>query len=95
MQVVIQAATVIVRAMREADPPTEPHTRRSSPEEPQGPRQAGLMLHQPTFDWKAPDRYVELLNFEMEVANVIQVKLYDLNDKGKVPIIKNWLGRKG
>ena len=36
MHVVIQAATVAVRFMREADPTTEPHTRRNSPEEPQG-----------------------------------------------------------
>ena len=31
----------------------------------------------------------------MEVANVLQEKAYDLNDKEKVPIIKNWLGREG
>ena len=47
------------------------------------------------FDWKAPDRYVELLNFEMEVANILQPKAYDLNDEEKVSIIKNWLGREG
>ena len=39
------------------------------------------------------DRYVELLNYEMEVANVLQAKEDNLSDKEKVPIIKNWLGR--
>ena len=33
--------------------------------------------------------------YEMEVANVLQAKAYDLNDKEKVSIIKNWLGREG
>ena len=51
------------RSEEEADMNTEPHTRRNSLEEPHRPRQHGLMLSQPTFDRKVPDRYVELLNF--------------------------------
>ena len=51
------------------------------------------MLSLPAFDWKAPDRYVELLKFEKELANVLQTKLDGLSDKEKVPIRKNWLGR--
>ena len=51
------------------------------------------MLSQPVFDWKAPDRYMELLNFEMEVVNVLQGKACDHNNEEKVSIIKNWLGR--
>ena len=47
------------------------------------------------FDWKAPDSYVELLNLEMEVANVLQAKVDDLNYEEKVLVIKNWLGREG
>lgn len=53
------------------------------------------MLSQPVFDWKAPDSYVELLNLEMEVANVLQAKVDDLNYEEKVLVIKNWLGREG
>ena len=52
------------------------------------------MLSQPASNWEAPDRYVELLNFEMEVANVLQAKAYDL-EEDKVPGIKNWLVREG
>ena len=55
----------------------------------------GPILFQPTFNWKVPDRYVELLNFEMDVTNVLQVYAYDLNDEEKVHIIKNQLGREG
>ena len=91
------AATVAVKAMREADPPAKPHTRRSIciPEEQPRPRQTGLMLSQSAFNWKAPDRYVELLNFQKGVANVFQAKVYDLSDEEKVPITRNWLGREG
>ena len=31
----------------------------------------------------------------MEVANILQVKVYDLDDEEKLLIIKNWLGREG
>ena len=46
----IQAAMVAVRTMREADLTIEPHTRRSSPEEPHRPGQAGTMLSQAALD---------------------------------------------
>ena len=36
-----------------------------------------------------------LKNFEMEVIDIFLVGYYDMNDAEKVPIIKNWLGRKG
>ena len=39
--------------------------------------------------------YVELLNFEIEVTNILQTRTYELNDEVKVPIIKNWLGKGG
>ena len=94
-QVAIQEATMAVRAMKEAKLPTKPHTRRSNPEEHHRSRQAGPMMSQPAFNWKVPDRYVELLNFEMHVANVLQADAHDLIEEGKVPIIKNWLGREG
>ena len=70
MQVTLQAAIKVVGAKTEADLQTEPHTRRSSPEESYKARWAEPMLTQAAFDWKTPDRYVELLHFEMEVENV-------------------------
>ena len=62
-QVAIQVATVAVRAMREEDPPAEPHTGRTIFKEQCRPRQAGPMMSQQAFNWKVPDKYVELLNF--------------------------------
>ena len=95
MQVAIQAAMTVVRVMMEADPTAEPHTRRSSPGKHHRPRQAGTMMSQSAFNWKAPDKYVALLNFKLEVANVLQVKEYDLYDTEKVSTIKNWLHKVG
>ena len=74
--------------MPEAEPTTKPHTRKNSPDKPHTPRQTGTVLHQPAFDWKLLDSYVKLLNFEMEVSNILQTRLYALNDEEKVPIIK-------
>ena len=53
------------------------------------------MMSQQAFDWKALESYVELFNSEMEVANILQVKVCDLDDEVKLFIIKNWLGREG
>ena len=51
------------------------------------------MMTQPAFNQKVPDRYVELLNFEMDVENVLPLEAYDPSEEGA--IIKNWLGREG
>ena len=45
-----------------------------------------------SLNWNAPDRYIELLNFEMEIMNKLQTKTYELTEEEKVPIIKRWLG---
>ena len=95
MQVAIQVASAVVRAMKEADLPPKSHIRRSSQKEPHRPRQAGPMMSQQAFDRKALESYVELFNSEMEVANILQVKVCDLDDEVKLFIIKNWLGREG
>ena len=69
--------------MREADLPAEQHTRRSILEECCRPRQARLKMSQPAFNWKVCDRYVELLNFEMEVENVLKAEAYDVSEEGR------------
>ena len=84
-----------VRAMREADPPSELHTRRSIQEEHHRPRKARPVMSHPASNWKVPDRYVELLNFEMELVNVLQAEAYELSGEGKVLIIENWVIREG
>ena len=88
MQIARQSNMVAVGTVMEVDLTTELHTRRNIPKESHRPKEAGPMQSQPAFEWKVPDRYVELLNFKMEVANILQTKGYDLNYKEKVPIIK-------
>ena len=48
-----------------------------------------------SFIWNTQDRYTELLNFEMEVMTILEKKIYELADDKQVPVIKNWLCRKG
>ena len=51
------------------------------------PRHGGPVLRKPTFDWKATDKCIELLHFEMEVM-ILQTGPYELNNEEKVSIIK-------
>ena len=53
------------------------------------PRHGRQVLRQLAFYWKAPDRYIELLNLGMEVTNILQTRIHEVNDEEKVPIIKN------
>ena len=94
-QAAIYAATMVLRATREENPSAKLHTDRRMPEEHQIQREATPMMSQPVFNLKVPNRYVKLLSFEMEAANVLQTEVYDISEERKVPILKNWLGREG
>ena len=37
------------------------------------------------------DRYVELMNFKIEVLNILETKAYELSEEKKVPVIKIFL----
>ena len=41
-------------------------------------------LRQTAFYWKAPDKYIELSNFEMKVTDILYTRAYELNDEEKV-----------
>ena len=32
---------------------------------------------------------VELLNFQLEVTNILETRAYEMNDEGGIPVIKN------
>ena len=53
------------------------------------------MLIKQAFNWGKQDRYVEPMNFKMEVSNILECKAYALSEEEKVPVIKNWLGWEG
>ena len=67
----------------------------ASPKKLQRQRYGGPALEKTSVNWSAKDRYIELFNFEMEVTNSVETKVYELTDKEKVPVIKEWLGREG
>ena len=58
-----------------------------------GLKMSGSIMKQPVSNWDAKDRYEELPDFKLEVTNVMQN--YNLGQRGKVSVIKNWLGREG
>ena len=41
-------------------------------------------LKQPSFNWNVRGKYVELLNFKMDVTNILQIETYELNEEEKV-----------
>ena len=82
-----------VMAKKEADAEYPSGTNTASSGEAHRHRHGRPALRQPSFNWNVPNKYVELLCFEMEVMNILQTKTYKLTVEGKVPMIKNWLGR--
>ena len=65
-QAVIKAAKTVIAAAR--DTKTNVQNARSTQQTPQA---NGPMLKQPNFDWKAPDTYHILNNFEVRVRNIV------------------------
>ena len=51
------------------------------------------IMKQLTVDWNYTDKYAQLRKFKLEVKNMFQN--YSIIQAERLPIIKNWLGRKG
>ena len=75
-QVAIHSATATVMVLRETDAGLISGTSMANMGEAYIYRHGGPVLRQPSFDWNASDRYIELLSFEMEVTNILQTKTY-------------------
>ena len=58
-------------------------------------RNGGLILEKHRLNWDALDRYVKLLNFQLEVTSIYETRAYEVSDEERIPVIKNWLGWKG
>ena len=92
IQEVVQATTVVMMALR--GPDVGLHLAPvSNLSKPQWQRHGDLALEKPLFNWNVQDRYVELMNFEMKVMNILETKAYELTDKERVPVIKRLLGQ--
>ena len=44
-----------------------------------------------SFSWETQNRYVKLVNFEIEIMNIPETRAEEEN----IPVIKNWLGQEG
>ena len=64
----------------------------ASHSEPPKQRHGEPIVVKPDFSLDAQERYVELINFEMEVTNILATKTYKLTEEEEVPVIKNGLG---
>ena len=53
------------------------------------PRMSGIALKQPTFDWKAQDKYNELHSFGIEVINIFQMNSSNIHESKQVPVLIN------
>ena len=84
----ITAAMALVMVLGEAGVGPRSAENTISPREVHRQRHGSPALKQLLLNWNATEKYVELLNFEMEVTNILQMKACELNEEGKVPIIK-------
>ena len=77
-QVAIQAAKALLMVLTDVEVGPQPTTVTSF-REPQRQWQGRPIPVKPTFNSDTQDRYVELMNFEMEVMNILESKAYELN----------------
>ena len=54
-----------------------------------------LTVKHPMFDWKFPDKYYELHNFEIEMKKTFLTNNYNIQESKIALIIMNWLGHEG
>ena len=81
---VAEATRVAIQAMAEAQAEQMPGTA--------GPKIGGPTMKQPTFDWDAEDKGIELKTFRHEVNNILST--YNTPQTDKPTLVKNWLGKK-
>ena len=68
------AATAVVMILREVDAGLRSGASIANLREMHRERYGRSALKQPSSNWNVTDKYVELLNFEMEVTNILQTK---------------------
>ena len=82
-QVAIQAATAIMMAFRDTDIGAgqwQPQT---------SEKNKGRGMEYQELNWDAEERYVQQLDFELEVTSISDTRVYKISDKEKVPVLKN------
>ena len=77
-QVAMQAVVAVMMALRDMEGGSQ-MTTAVTHREPQGQRHSGPMLMKPAFSWGVQDRYIGLMNFKMDVSNILETKVYELS----------------
>ena len=93
-QVAVQAAMVVMMALRDMEAGPWPTTMVSH-KELQREWQNGPVLVKLLCNWVAQDRYVKLMNLKMEISTILETKAYELSEEEKDPVIKNWFVQEG
>ena len=89
-QVDVQAEMAVMMVFRDRDTGSWLATTKTS-ERHKGRDMNDLIQEKPKFYWDAQDRYVKLLNVELEVTNILETRAYKIGDEEKVSFIINWL----
>ena len=87
-QVAVQVAIVVMVAFRDTETGPWPATIQNKPET-QRQRHGGLILEKPRLKWDALDRYIKLLNSELDVTNILENKVYEISAEEKLLVVKN------
>ena len=86
-QAAVHAATLVMMAFRDTQTGPQPATLQNQWKT-QRQRNGGLALEKPRFNCDMLDRYVGLLNFQLEVTNILETRTYEINDEERIPVKK-------
>ena len=90
----MQVATVVMMAFGDTETGTHPATKQKQ-QETQRQRNGRLILKKARFNWDMVGRFVELLNFQPEVTNILETRVLKISDEERILIIMNWLDQEG
>ena len=82
-QAIMQTATVVMMAFIDTETGPWP-AKMPNQSENQRQRNRGLVLEKHKFILDAPDRYIELLNFQLEVINILETRVFEINDEERI-----------
>ena len=75
-QVAMHVAAAVIKVLKDADVGPQP-SNIASLREPQRQGYSRPALEKPSFNWNFKDRYINSLNFEMEVMKILETKTYE------------------
>ena len=86
-QAAVQAATVVMMAFRNTEIGPWPTTILNQWQT-QRQRHGGPILEKPKFNFDTQDRYIKLLNFKVEVTNILETRAYYISDEERLQLLR-------